>query len=1324
MYTTERRRMSLHETKRKDPVRVSAGSLWQDHLALEIGGGSKGVISPRSRTRALSVVYITVDDGTAPPAEANLSLTCLKEACADAHAVLKSISFERVALGTTEILDTFYNADVVVVEMNNTICQPSLFYHLGVRESFSMTNNVILYCDKREDDLQVVKEQCGSYTFIPYMMSPQGKVFACDATLMRGIKDFLHSSFKIDSLLTPLVDRLVKLLESVHIHSSEYLHEAIRREIRLAREHFTGQALSQELGRIQKRLDSVELLSPDIVMSLLLSYRDIPDYDAIINLVETLNNLPMCMVTAHQNIKFQYIFALNRRNHPGDRAKALKLILPIVESGSTVASDVYCLCGRIYKDMFLSSGFKDTNSRDQACYWYGKAFEIEPTLHSGINNVVLLIAAGHEFDTSIELRKNGVTLSSLLGRKGSLEKMQDYWDVGFYLGAGILANEHKKVIEASEKLYRLKAPMWYVASIMETYILYKQFAKPRDVSHPKQETVDFWMELMVQACKPTVSTARCPVLILEPTKVFQPSIISVSEEDDSRTVQLRHVTPLEKGLHEWTFPASAIRGVSISKFDERSCFLYVLYNSDDFQLYFPSDLHCKGFCDLVSSLLHHAESPVEDSSPIRGGEGDLEYIYERNENGDKVVLGKGTYGVVYAGRDLSNQVRIAIKEIPEKDSTYSQPLHEEIALHKRLKHRNIVQYLGSVSEDGFIKIFMEEVPGGSLSSLLRSKWGPLKDNEATIVFYTKQILEGLKYLHDNQIVHRDIKGDNVLINTYSGLLKISDFGTSKRLAGINPCTETFTGTLQYMAPEIIDQGPRGYGKPADIWSLGCTIIEMATGKPPFHELGSPQAAMFKVGMFKIHPTVPECMSEEAKGFIMCCFEPNPDKRATASEILKNSFLKASTRKRAKPQSDNTLKEPVGDFHRSMSVPIALRVENTDAEHMELSSSFDLRRTTPAFKGNDMAESPPSSSSFLAVPDEPQADMTTSPAGSGENLGLFMLRKDSERRDTLHRILTEYISNVVQNIQETLPQAEEPCITSDHISQLIGCLRENIRSPDKRHLTNSLLTLRSSLLNTSVPLSSLQAVLFSFQDAVKKVLRKQQIKPHWMFALDNLLRQSVQEAITVLLPELRLQLQSSFENEESSPETEQPKEAASETTVTPITENKEQCVISQNSEEGHAKCNNLSSELISSHSSLAKELSELRLESRRLLIQLNEKEKEFQELLRNSLEAKQRHINALEIRAVSAAADNKPSYHNAHNAAMVRWLRGVPVDEKTIEILVFHEFTLDSLLHLACRDDLQYCGIKGGMLCRLWAAISKQRKSHLSPVKEDSEDTIL
>ncbi|XP_056237687.1 mitogen-activated protein kinase kinase kinase 5 [Seriola aureovittata] len=1328
MYTTERRRMSLHELRRKDPVWVSAGSLWQDTLAMELSASSSGkqIVSPRSRTRAVSVAYIVNEDASVPQTEENLSLKCLKEACADVHAVFKTISFERISLGTTDILDHFYNADVAVVEMSDTFCQPSLFYHLGVRESFSMTNNIILYCYKQDSDLQAVKEQCGSYTFIPYVVSPQGKVFACDASIMTGIKELMQPSFQLEPLLTPLVERLVNLLNNVHIQSSEYFRESIRHEIRMARERFSGQALSEELSHIQKRLDSVELLTPDIVMNLLLSYRDIQDYDSIIKLVETLNHLPMCVVARHQNIQFHYIFALNRRNHPGDRAKALKAILPIVESGGMVASDVYCLCGRIYKDMFMSSGFTDQGSRDQACYWYGKAFETEPTLHSGINNVVLLMAAGHEFDTSIELRKIGVTLSSLLGRKGSLEKMRDYWDVGFYLGANILANEHRKVIEASEKLYRLKAPIWYVASIMETYILYRQFAKLSEVASPKQETMELWMELLLQSCKPTDSTDRCPVLILEPSKVLQPAIVCVSEEDESRTVQLKHVTPLKKGLHQWTFPASAIRGVSASKIDERSCFLYVHYNSDDFQICFPSELHCKGFCELVNSLLQQAEDSAQDLDHLT--EGILEYIYETNENGDKVVLGKGTYGVVYAGRDLSNQVRIAIKEIPEKDSTYSQPLHEEIALHKRLKHRNIVQYLGSVSEDGFIKILMEEVPGGSLSSLLRSKWGPLKDNEATIIFYTKQILEGLKYLHDNQIVHRDIKGDNVLINTYSGVLKISDFGTSKRLAGINPCTETFTGTLQYMAPEIIDQGPRGYGKAADIWSLGCTIIEMATGKTPFHELGSPQAAMFKVGMFKIHPKVPECMSDEAKGFIMNCFEPNPDDRATAAELLMDAFLRSSPRKRAKALQESESTDALSaDYQRSLSVPISILVEDTDSysDSIDLSCSLDFRRHHSTLRPSE--ESPPTTSSFLLIPEDSASDMS-SPASTEENIGLFMLRKDSERRDTLHRVLTDYIGFVICNIQESVPQyGKGSSLTADHITKLIGCLRDNIRSPDRKQLTVGLLDLRASLLAASVPLNSLQAVLFSFQDAVKKVLKQQQVKPHWMFALDNLLRQAVQDAITVLLPELKIQLQSSFEIEDSIPEELSPDP---DTPIVPVPDQLGALADLQQTAPIRdimpaADPHSPTDLVFNTSCPLSENLRDLRLETRRLLSQLSEKEREYQELLKTTVQRKQEQIDRLRKAAVTEdgeLASQKSS--NPEVMALVRWLKSIHVDQDTIEKLLSHEFTLDCLLYMASRDDLIYCGIRGGMLCRIWAAITVRRKSQLSTQNEDSEDTSL
>uniref|UniRef100_A0A8C8DLT3 mitogen-activated protein kinase kinase kinase n=1 Tax=Oryzias sinensis TaxID=183150 RepID=A0A8C8DLT3_9TELE len=1109
---------------RTDPVWVSAGSLWHDSAVLELGacsGSGKQVVSPRSRTRPVSVAYIVNEDASVPQTEENLSLKCLKEACADAHATLKTFSFETVSLGTTDILDSFYNADVAVVQMSDTFCQPSLFYHLGVRESFCMTNNIILYCSPLCDNAGFVflQEQCGSYTFIPYMVSPQGKLIAWDSTIMTCIKEWMQPSLKLEPLLTPLVERLVHLLNNVHIQSSEYFRESIRHEIRIARERFSGPALSEELGRIQQRLDSVDLLTPDIILNLLLSYRDIQDYDAMIKLVETLNNLPMCMVARHQNIKFHYIFALNRRNHPGDRAKALQEILPIVESGNNVASDVYCLCGRIYKDMFMSSMFTDVPSRDRACFWYGKAFEMEPTLHSGMNSVVLLMAAGHEFETSIELRKIGVTISTLLGRKGSLEKMTHYWDVGFYLGANILVKEYRKVIEASEKLYRLKAPVWFVSSLMETYTLYRQFAKLPETRSPKQDTVDFWMELLLQSSKPTIST-------------------------DCYPVSLR--------LHQWTFPASAIRGVSASKIDERSCFLYVHYNSDDFQLCFPSETH----------FLHHF---LGSSLFV------LQFVYETNENGDKVVLGKGTYGVVYAGRDLSNQVRIAIKEIPEKDSTYSQPLHEEIALHKRLKHRNIVQYLGSVSQDGFIKIFMEEVPGGSLSSLLRSKWGPLKDNEPTIIFYTKQVLEGLKYLHDNQIVHRDIKGDNVLINTYSGVLKISDFGTSKRLAGINPCTETFAGTLQYMAPEIIDQGPRGYGKPADIWSLGCTIIEMATGKTPFHELGSPQAAMFKVGMFKIHPKVPECMSDEAKGFIMSCFEPNPDNRATAAELLMDTFLKSPGKKKLKVlqklESDDSINSgeasiQLTDFH---SISLSFCSVNT---------TFPLKFT----------------------PDR--------------NVGI--------KSCNFHSVLLHL-------------KCDDRSLTADHIIKLVTCLRDNIRSPNRQQLTRGLLELRSTLLASGIPVNNLQVVLFNFQDAVKKVLKQQQVKPHWMFALDNLLRQAVQDAITVLLP----------------------------VPVTPL----------------NPSWMSVGSSWLQHFYVLDKEL--------------------------------------------ASRKNSKPE-----TKALVRWLKSIQVDQDTIDKLLAHEFTLDCLLFMACREDLGYCGLRGGMLCRLWGAITAHRKTHLSTHNEMCEDTLL
>ncbi|XP_078279497.1 mitogen-activated protein kinase kinase kinase 5-like [Rhinoraja longicauda] len=1275
---------------------VSAGSYWQDPLAIDISRSALPV--PKVRSRAVQAVYV-VNETASPQSEDSPHLRCLREACVDAGAELHTVPVGRLVLGETGTLDCFYNADVAVVELTDPYYHSSLFYHLGVRESFSMTNDVILCNDSNIATLQSLQDSSGNYTFIPYIVTPTGKLFCCEASMMKCLTEMFQPQFNLEHLLVPLLDRLTKLLEETQINSCEYFRETIRNDIRKAREMYTGQELREALARIQQSLDSVELLSADIVVNLLLSYRDVQDFDAMIKLVETLQMLPACSVPELPNVKFHYCFALNRRNQPGDREKALSVILPVMETGAQISSDLYCLCGRIYKDIFISSNFTASESRDKSCYWYRMAFEHEPTLHSGINVAVFLMAAGHRFDTSSDLRKIGIKLSSLLGRQGSLEKMHFYWDVGFYFGACILFNDQLKMIQGSEKLYRLNAPIWYLASAMETYLLYKRFKTDVSEQHSeRQELVDFWMEFLLLICRNKAPTDKFQVLILEPTKIFQPTWILVNESDTDKAVKMCHVSPKEKnGIHTWTFSASSIRGVSVSKFDERCCFLYVLDNSDDFQLYFPTELHCKRFCELLNSFTDKTKLTAADDG-LRPAEELLEYSYEYIENGERLILGKGTYGVVYAGRDLNNQGRIAIKEIPERDNRYSQPLHEEIALHKRLKHRNIVQYLGSVSQDGFIKIFMEEVPGGSLSALLHSKWGPLKDNEATIVFYTRQILEGLKYLHENQIVHRDIKGDNVLINTYSGVLKISDFGTSKRLAGINPCTETFTGTLQYMAPEIIDKGPRGYGMPADIWSLACTVIEMATGKPPFFELGEPQAAMFKVGMFKIHPEIPESMSLEAKTFLLQGFEPNPDKRATAAELLKDTFLCRKKKPPPKP----------GEFYHSLSVPASShRKVEAESRH-----PLDFKHIQPVLSRSCSIPVLPtkcgSPQEFLSVLEEQVDDIPSSPE---ENAALFLLKKDSECRDTLFKILTDDCQTVVGNILEAQAQSSQSNLTSEHIGHLVTCLKNYIRSPDRTLMVKALSSLKAELHINKGALGEIQIVLFSFQDAVRKVLRQHQIKPHWMFALDNIIRKAMQIAFTVLIPELKQQIEASSDQDKDDQGTEdvQAKWSGSLGDV-----RETDGLELQNDDTGTSGVSTLSCSISrdsqQNTSLLITELNRLRAETNRLLEDLVARERECQELLWHILHQKNNDIELLQNR--SGSTDANLSFQSAsadsQTEDLTQWLLTTHVDQRTIGKILTNGYTLQDLLTEVTKEDLRCSQIRGGMLCRLWAAISAHR----------------
>nr|XP_044619414.1 mitogen-activated protein kinase kinase kinase 15 [Equus asinus] len=1294
-----------------------------DGAAEGVGGGGEG--GPQRALRAVYVRSESPQGGTAGGPEAG-ARQCLLRACEAEGAHLTSVPFGELDFGETAVLDAFYDADVAVVDMSDVSRQPSLFYHLGVRESFDMANNVILYHDTDPDTALSLKDMVtqkntassGNYYFIPYIVTPCADYFCCESDAQRRASEYMQPNWDtiLGPLCVPLVDRFTSLLKDIHVTSCAYYKETLLNDIRRARDKYQGDELAKELARIKLRMDNTEVLTSDIIINLLLSYRDIQDYDAMVKLVETLEMLPTCDLADQHNIKFHYAFALNRRNSAGDRGKALQVMLQVLQSCDRPAPDMFCLCGRIYKDIFLDSDCKDDASRDSAIEWYRKGFELQSSLYSGINLAVLLIVAGQQFETSMELRKIGVRLNSLLGRKGSLEKMNNYWDVGQFFNVSMLASDVGKAVQAAERLFKLKPPVWYLRSLVQNLLLIQRFKKPIIEHSPRQERLNFWLDIIFEATNEVTNGLRFPVLVIEPTKVYQPSYVSINNEAEERTVSLWHVSPTEmKQIHEWNFTASSIRGISISKFDERCCFLYVHDNSDDFQIYFSTEEQCSRFCFLVKEMITNAVGSTVELEGETDGD-TLEYEYDHDVKGDRVVLGKGTYGIVYAGRDLSNQVRIAIKEIPERDSRYSQPLHEEIALHKYLKHRNIVQYLGSVSEDGYIKIFMEQVPGGSLSALLRSKWGPMK--EPSIKFYTKQILEGLKYLHENQIVHRDIKGDNVLVNTYSGVVKISDFGTSKRLAGVNPCTETFAGTLQYMAPEIIDQGPRGYGAPADIWSLGCTIIEMATSRPPFHELGEPQAAMFKVGMFKIHPEIPEALSAEARAFILSCFEPDPHKRVTATDLLKEGFLRQVHKGK---KNRIAFKPSEGARGATLALPMLGEPvgSSSSSEHGSVSPDSDAQSDMFFEKGRAAKHQ---LSHLLSVPDESSVLEDRSAASSPEDRdpGLFLLRKDSERRAILYRILWEEQNQVASNLLECVAQgSEELHLSVGHIKQIIGILRDFIRSPEHRVMASTISKLKVDLDFDSSSINQIHLALFGFQDAVNKILRNHLIRPHWMFAMDNIIRRAVQAAVTILMPELRAHFEPASETEGVDKDTDEVEEdypptdpPASEAQIAYGGSRPASVVVQEAQPQ----------QLHQQHLSL--QLGKLRQETNRLLEHLVQKEREYQNLLRQTLEQKTQELYHLQLQFKSnditeTSASPPGSSGQRTDKELVDWLQLQGADANTIEKIVEEGYTLSDILNDITKEDLRYLRLRGGLLCRLWTAVSQyRRRAQGSPATQD------
>lgn len=286
-------------------------------------------------------------------------------------------------------------------------------------------------------------------------------------------------------------------------------------------------------------------------------------------------------------------------------------------------------------------------------------------------------------------------------------------------------------------------------------------------------------------------------------------------------------------------------------------------------------------------------------------------------------IGGGTFGSVYAAINLDSNYLMAVKEIrlqdPQLIPKIAQQIRDEMGVLEVLDHPNIVSYHGIEVHRDKVYMFMEYCAGGSLAGLLEH--GRVED-ETVIMVYALQLLEGLAYLHQAGIVHRDIKPENILLD-HNGIIKYVDFGAAKVIARQGKTAvpmdafnmggrreslvpkdaqythqrknqQTMTGTPMYMSPEVIrgDAGNAVHRQGAvDIWSLGCVILEMATGRRPWSSMDNEWAIMYNIAQGN-QPSLPskDQLSELGIDFVRRCFECDQLKRPTAAELLQHEWI--------------------------------------------------------------------------------------------------------------------------------------------------------------------------------------------------------------------------------------------------------------------------------------------------------------------------------------------------------------------------------------------------------------------------------------------------
>ncbi|XP_032844680.2 STE20-like serine/threonine-protein kinase isoform X2 [Tyto alba] len=259
-------------------------------------------------------------------------------------------------------------------------------------------------------------------------------------------------------------------------------------------------------------------------------------------------------------------------------------------------------------------------------------------------------------------------------------------------------------------------------------------------------------------------------------------------------------------------------------------------------------------------------------------------------------LGDGAFGKVFKAQNKETKVLAAAKVIDTKSEEELEDYMVEIDILASCDHPNIVKLLDAFYYENNLWILIEFCAGGAVDAVMLELERPLTEPQIKVV--CRQTLEALNYLHENKIIHRDLKAGNILF-TLDGDIKLADFGVSAKNTRTIQRRDSFIGTPYWMAPEVVmceTSKDRPYDYKADIWSLGITLIEMAQIEPPHHEL-NPMRVLLKIA--KSDPptlTQPSKWSSDFKDFLRKCLEKNVDARWNATQLLQHPFVTATSNK--------------------------------------------------------------------------------------------------------------------------------------------------------------------------------------------------------------------------------------------------------------------------------------------------------------------------------------------------------------------------------------------------------------------------------------------